>query len=454
MACTCVKCDKKFKNRRNLESHMKGFHHEFNYEPFVENKFENTELDIMKKLLVETNQLITSTVMSRGNQMHISKTQKVPNWIREQSLESFCNQLRTWNKSSYAPDASKFYDVIETLKTNKEIPGLKDFVSNQIMNEIEPETINVVEKIINVIEEKYKKHPLEKITEILLEFVKFRQEDDESPQDCQERYTKLFEAAKRNKVFVNFEKFFFLQFMQNTKIDEHQKVTLFRELKGESNDGFFEKGMNIYKEFTIECNRKDDVDILFARSRYGNYNMNKRNNSFYKNDSSSRRQSKSYSGSRGSRASRSRSLNRNYDPRWNEKRQDYYRNDRSSNIEARENDLKKREQILRKREESLNNKDGKKMTCKNDCCRNNNNNVHYFCSAERPVKQGFEFSEEMVFEKEYTNVYFTKNDNDNFSMTLDTGAPCNVGNKNDNSDCLRKLSKIENGKVPLLVLID
>ena len=163
-----------------------------------ENHAEN-EYELMKKLLIETNQLITKNV--EKNKFQMVKPNKVPNWIKEQNLEGYCNQLRLWDKSCQTPSATKFYEIIETLKANKEIAGLKEFVANKIMDSMDPNDPEIVEKLISAIEEKYKKHPHEKISEILTAFVNFKQEEEESHQDCQDRYQKLFEVSMREQIF-------------------------------------------------------------------------------------------------------------------------------------------------------------------------------------------------------------------------------------------------------------
>merc|ERR1711873_286626 len=68
----------------------------------------------------------------------LMKPAKVPTWTKDFTLETYAKQLHTW--SDILEDILeyiKYQDLIESLKTNKEVKGLPRYVGEHVLPTLE-----------------------------------------------------------------------------------------------------------------------------------------------------------------------------------------------------------------------------------------------------------------------------------------------------------------------------
>ena len=63
---------------------------------------------------------------------------KVPTWTRDLTLETYVKQLHTWSDilEDY-PEYVQFQDLVESLKTNKDVKGLPRYVGEHVLPVLE-----------------------------------------------------------------------------------------------------------------------------------------------------------------------------------------------------------------------------------------------------------------------------------------------------------------------------
>ena len=84
------------------------------------------------------------------------KPAKVPTWIKDLTLETYIKQLITW--SDILEDISeyvKYQDLMESLKTNKEVKELPRYVGEHILPTLEKKTDQTVLKVLYLLDTKY-----------------------------------------------------------------------------------------------------------------------------------------------------------------------------------------------------------------------------------------------------------------------------------------------------------
>ena len=66
--------------------------------------------------------LIRSREESAKQPSKVIKLAKVPNWSKEMSMETFEKQIKAWSEiNEDVPEYSRYQDLIESLKANKDI---------------------------------------------------------------------------------------------------------------------------------------------------------------------------------------------------------------------------------------------------------------------------------------------------------------------------------------------
>ena len=105
-------------------------------------------LDSIKQLVHDIKmQRNTSSAEVKGDNTHttpkastvnkprlLTKPAKVPTWTKDLTLETYSKQIQTWSDVlEEIPEHIKYADLIENLKTNKDIKGLQKYLREHIL---------------------------------------------------------------------------------------------------------------------------------------------------------------------------------------------------------------------------------------------------------------------------------------------------------------------------------
>ena len=128
----------------------------------IEKKEEQTGLVAGLKGLVEV------MTTKENKSMKLVKVAKAPGWIRNMDLKTYIKTLQVWMEQNKDVNKNeKYHEVMESLKMNKEIVGLSDYVVTYILPELDTVENKKVEEIVSKLQKRYGKTRLEEVEEIM-----------------------------------------------------------------------------------------------------------------------------------------------------------------------------------------------------------------------------------------------------------------------------------------------
>ena len=129
----------------------------------------------MKTLSTDVKTTDSVSVTSGGNKAKLlTKPTKVPTWTQDLTLETFSKQLQTWSDIlEEIPEYVKYQDLMESLKTNKEIKRLPKYVRQHILPILERKQDQTMKKVLEILSLKYGQTRTENIEDFMDDWTKF-----------------------------------------------------------------------------------------------------------------------------------------------------------------------------------------------------------------------------------------------------------------------------------------
>ena len=99
-------------------------------------------------------------------------------------FETFRKQIEVWNEiNEDILEYSKYQDMIESLKLNKEVKGLCSYVNYHIVRVCKEKKDQEIRKILDLLEKKYGRTRLEKLEEWIDNWIEFKVDDHDLNDD-------------------------------------------------------------------------------------------------------------------------------------------------------------------------------------------------------------------------------------------------------------------------------
>ena len=151
------------KNWRDLRWRLKPILKEIKEERMKESE-QNVYLDGIERIVrqiqlqmktptTDTNTAEGVSATSSGKTKLLMKPAKVPTWTKDLTLETYTKQLLTW--SDILEDISeyiKYADLMESLKTNKEVKGLPRYVGEHVLPTLEKKSDQTILKVLDLLD--------------------------------------------------------------------------------------------------------------------------------------------------------------------------------------------------------------------------------------------------------------------------------------------------------------
>ena len=110
----------------------------------------------------------------------LTKPAKVPAWTKDLTLETYTKQIQTWSDVlEEIPEHVKYADLVENLKTNKEIKGLQKYVGEHILPILESKEDQTIKKVLEILPLKYGRTRVKKIEDFIDDWSKFKDDHHE-----------------------------------------------------------------------------------------------------------------------------------------------------------------------------------------------------------------------------------------------------------------------------------
>ena len=294
-----MECEKRFVNRLQRENHDRYVHEgKANVSKAQEMEgYAKIFAGAMKEVLNDNKEKKTVTTTQ------ITKAKPPPIWIGE-DFERFKAEVEAWDHNNTDSTVTKYSDLIESIKRNKNI-------KENVINVIQDTTIEIgdksVEKVMKILDEKYRKTTIEKTKDVLKEILEFEMKKDETFEEYWDRCEILITKCKKEKVNEKF--YYMMSTMMINKAEEKDKVTeeekrkMFEAIEIERDSDRVPKPKNKViedlkkevKRLKIENNRSEnkesETNIHYGdnRSRRGNWNIRRdyRGKDYQRSDSRS-----------------------------------------------------------------------------------------------------------------------------------------------------------------------
>ena len=129
------------------------------------------------------------------------KPAKAPTWTKDLTLETYTKQLHTWSDIlEDIPKYIKYQDLMESLKTNKEVKGLPRYVGEHVLPTLKKKSDQTILKILDLLDSKYGRMKTERIEEIMDKWMKFKDNTFEDDGELLLGMKELWRRTKELKV--------------------------------------------------------------------------------------------------------------------------------------------------------------------------------------------------------------------------------------------------------------
>ena len=199
----------------------------------------------------------------------LMKMSRPPVWTKEMTLETYKIQIQRWKeKEKEVPETEKFHEVLESLKTNKDIKGIHRFLNDEITEKLTKTTDQTVNKILSSLDAKFGRTELEKMEKLWNDILSFKVTSDEDGEEVVSKMKKLAsDIVDKIEIQTKYPKFigaFLFQVMKSGKyLSSFEEQTLRNELKN-NDDETINRFITKLTELKIEGKRtKDAVDAYY-----------------------------------------------------------------------------------------------------------------------------------------------------------------------------------------------
>ena len=102
--------------------------------------------------------LIDAILTRQNGTAKIMKPVRPPAWTKNMTLEVYIKALEVWvTQNREMPELVKYQEVLETLKQNKEISGLEEYIGKHVFSALDTVERQTITQLIAILKTKYGK---------------------------------------------------------------------------------------------------------------------------------------------------------------------------------------------------------------------------------------------------------------------------------------------------------
>ena len=145
----------------------------------IEEQEKEKEKGIEQKDLLKTLIGVVEALEDSGGKVtKVVKPANVPVWVEKMDLKTYEKALNIWiEQNKDLSENQRFYEVIESLKMNKEVNGLAEYVVVTILPTLDTVEKQTVKNLWDKLKEKYGRTRLEEVESLVKEWMEFRPDD-------------------------------------------------------------------------------------------------------------------------------------------------------------------------------------------------------------------------------------------------------------------------------------
>ena len=220
-----------------------------------------------------------------------------PSWGSE-SFAAWRRRVLIWSEECKVPE-KKAAVLIESLKKDTEHKGLKEFITNEIIENtsFDFKSRNVIDVILDKIEEFIDESKWNKMIKLNREFNIFKQAEEENAEEYLLRFNNLETQLKNARVNIN-DMFLAANLLNKSSFGQHEKENIMANIDMDDEKTILKDIKRKIRRLKAMKEKNDDPKV----SLYGNYGRDERSRSFNRSRS---RQRESRNSSRDERSERS-----------------------------------------------------------------------------------------------------------------------------------------------------
>merc|ERR1711895_27527 len=136
-----------------------------------------------------------------GTTDKLIKPAKVPSWSKGMQLRPFIKSIEVWLENNKdMPEHSKYNEIIESLKMNKDIEGLSLYIGEHVVGKLDTIEKQTVKELIELLNTKYGRTRLEELEEIMEDWIKFNFNEYESEEEYLLAQEKLIARQDKKEI--------------------------------------------------------------------------------------------------------------------------------------------------------------------------------------------------------------------------------------------------------------
>ncbi len=227
-----------------------------------------------------------SSALTKGNENLIKQLQgkpsklvkpaKVPSWTKSMKLEAYLKALEVWTEMNKdVSEAVRFQDVIESLKINKDIEGLAQYVGEHVIPKLDTIEKHTVKEIVRLLKLKYGRTRIEELEELMEEWIKFNFNEHESEEEYLFAMEKMIARKEEKKVTMReWDAIWMMIGAKKRKGIENYQLLELRKVVKENKETVQSDFREKYRELKVESNRGETAKTYYmgkqslSRQRY------------------------------------------------------------------------------------------------------------------------------------------------------------------------------------------
>merc|ERR1712098_54115 len=139
--------------------------------------------------------------LAKGKTNKLIKPAKVPSWSKGMQSRAFIKSIEVWMENNKdMPENSKYNEIIELLKMNKDIEGLALYIGEHVVGKLDTIEKQIVKELIELLNTKYGRTRLEELEEIIEDWIKFNFNEHESEEEYLLAQEKLIARQEEKEI--------------------------------------------------------------------------------------------------------------------------------------------------------------------------------------------------------------------------------------------------------------
>merc|ERR1712101_98295 len=141
------------------------------------------------------------TELAKGKTNKLIKPAKVPSWSKGMQLRAFIKSIEVWMENNKdMPENSKYQEIIESLKINKDIEDLALYIGEYVIGKLDTVEKQTVKGLLELLNTKYGRTRQEELEEIMHEWLKFDFNEYESEEEYLLAQEKLIARQEEKEI--------------------------------------------------------------------------------------------------------------------------------------------------------------------------------------------------------------------------------------------------------------